>query len=380
MSILTNKYIEPDDISYVWVTKGGSIPHKEKTHGMLNIINTAQKNPDSQINVYIDSEQNHISYTLRPNITQPKNIKFIPVSHLVTECIIRAKINRHNPNFINEAYQLYFLEMEYGHPAYAGNFIKFLALYKGGFVSDIGAIYDKKIFSDLKCLPLVGRIINGLIDYRFHYATPSVLLWSSENQNETVYEAIKYMNNYYQNRDLSLSCFEENIDILENKKIKNEIYKIYAYNPISKQYNVHNNYEYNAISAIKSGKLALNTGYKFQDNGYSGAISFGNECVKIEPSKINHKISHLTASIYNNSKTRISNDNERLEENARYVRTRTGSLNEPDAYKFLAWTKSTQSINKDTKYPDNKKVSSSIFDRIKSVFSCGTKSDKYRTN
>ena len=43
-----------DNISYVWVTKGDSIPHTEKTHGMLNVINTAQQNPDSKINVYIE--------------------------------------------------------------------------------------------------------------------------------------------------------------------------------------------------------------------------------------------------------------------------------------------------------------------------------------
>ncbi len=291
-----------DNISYVWVTKGDSIPHTEKTHGMLNIINTAQQNRNSKINVYIDSEENQISYTLPPNIEQPKNIKFIPVSHLAKECINKAQKNNHNPKFIDEAYQLYLLEMEHGHPAYAGNFIKLLALYKGGIVSDIGLIYNEKIFLDIQ-----GKIkTNG---EKFHSATPPVLFWSSDKQSNSVLTAIKTINSGYTDEDL-LSMFSAVIQGTQKKdRILEKIKEIYKDGTLEKN-------QSNAALFIKSAKLCLEVGVKFQDMIYGSTIGeYGETYCYLPLDTINHKMSHLTATPnYNDNNKLLTSNNSNLEE------------------------------------------------------------------
>lgn len=339
-------FIVGDDISYVWVTKGDSIPHEEKTHGLLNIINTAKQNPDSTINVYIDSEQNQISYTLPANINQPKNIKFIKVSELIEQCKIKAKYKKEDSDVIDDAYKLYLLEMEHGHPAYAGNFIKLLALYRGGIVSDIGVVYDEKTFSDLKDLKIKNIIdikkgflynLKGLFgvfkDDKFHIAE-APLLWSSEKQNKSVYQAIKCINDHYKN-GASLGIFLKNIDkisfdVEKVKLIKEEIYSIYG----RSHYQSHSKNIKNAVPAIKSGKLALEIGYKFQDKGYGFAL--GNNSITsclLPPMLLNHKISHLDKDFYHASAEYTYEASKVVEKSVpRSNIARTSSLNKAKKY------------------------------------------------
>jgi hypothetical protein len=295
-----NFFIMNDDISYVWVTKGDSIPHTEKTYGILNIINTAQQNLDSQINVYVDSEQKQISYTLSPNIEQPKNIKFIPVLHLVEECKNKALKNKHNSKFIDEAYQLYLLEMAHGHPAYAGNFIKLLALYKGGFVSDIGVIYGENIFLDIQG--------NGMIktnDDKFHSATPPVLFWSSDNEINSVLQAIKDINSSYNGEGL-LRMFKNMI------AGNGEKYTTLKQN-ISKIYHKHGN---SATSFIQSAKLCLDLDLKLQDLIYGDVIGRFSKTYCF-PKQINHKMSHLITTHYNEQINILESRNSALDKSSK---------------------------------------------------------------
>ena len=319
-----------EEISYVWVTKGDSIPHKEKTHGMLNIVNTAQKNPNSQINVYVDSEKKQISYTLPPNIDKPKNIKFIPVSHLVTECIIKALENKHNPKFIDDSYQLYLLEMKDGHPAYAGNFIKLLALYKGGFVSDIGVIYDREMFLGVKN---IGENYKPekFIDDKFHITSPVSLCFSSDSHNESVRKAIIEMNGIYKD-SFNLFIEEEKNSASERLKWcfcedkKQELSKLF--DEISKL-------KPNKDNIMECVKLDLELGIKLQDDAYGVALGFGTIAFKIPKDKLHHKMSHLSGvSCFEEDRQDTIKNNQKLEEEAPGSSKKTSDSKTEQQYVF----------------------------------------------
>lgn len=142
--------------SFVWANSSkqenedNEIPCSEQGHGLLNIIDNAQKAPEANFILYLD-RLNAGKTTYKPDIKLPKNVNFKSVDSLFTDChglMQENKVSGHG-QLMKTMREIYDAEMKYGHPAFAGNVVKLLALYKGGMVSDIGVKYKGRTLEDI---------------------------------------------------------------------------------------------------------------------------------------------------------------------------------------------------------------------------------------
>ncbi len=295
-------------ISSLWVTKNGNpIPSSQETHGLRNMMQIAKKYPNDKINIYVDDLSNTLQYSLRPNETLPNNLHFIPVQRLINECkrkrenyfkakLVEQGINNIDPlkfkevvaeklQIIDDAYNLYKLELEHGAAAYAGNFIKIIAAYANeGFVIDIGVQYNKDTFS----------VMENIYSDNFSLSRPFVAIWSGANSNEATYDTIIKFTEAYKNKalsfyytvikDIELSFLpkERKEAIIEDiKKIKYE-------------------YPNNMVFFIRTCTYLMNNVpekfFKYQDTIYANSLNSGRANVSpnlLPLTYIHHQQSHL---------------------------------------------------------------------------------------
>ena len=167
-------------VSYVWVNNSAKenepneIPSFEEGHGLRNIIANANKTPNAKHVLYVDRLTNGET-TFDANIKLPSNVEFKTVDSLFEECEALVKENKEGfvkyiaeyNKTLGEAYipeiddldgeklianmrEIYNAEMQYGKPAFAGNAVKLLSVYKGEIMCDIGVgLKSKKIINDL---------------------------------------------------------------------------------------------------------------------------------------------------------------------------------------------------------------------------------------
>lgn len=195
----------------------------------------------------------------------------------------------------------------------------------------------------------------------------------AKKQNKSVYQAIKCINDHYKN-GASLGIFLKNIDkisfdVEKVKLIKEEIYSIYG----RSHYQSHSKNIKNAVPAIKSGKLALEIGYKFQDKGHG--FTLGNNSITsclLPPMLLNHKISHLDKDFYHASAQSVSEINEKLEgKTPRSKITRMISLNKAKKYVIPAVTTRRESVTGTVKEIVKPQTSTNMLSKIKNFLKQG---------
>ncbi len=207
------------------------------------------------------------------------------------------KLKSADDYFAERTYCLYRAEMKYGKPAYAGNFIKFLALYiSGGFVSDIGVQCPKMI-------TLYPDILHGKVhlsqnkvhsyyaggDYTFfYYNTPAAGANHAEQFLKNIgiqYSSIPYCITCNNDRLGQIERFMGDNLILEDKNISetlNNCTELLKQNPEKKLFqdwayaNSFNEkkmtfYKKNFVSLSNHHKLShrdWNPGYVYNDKKF----------------------------------------------------------------------------------------------------------------
>ena len=77
------------NLSYIWVSNkegDAEVPCTEITHGIQNIIRSAEKNPDFTVTLYYDkTTDGELSFRLKPGQELPKNLQFVHVNELFIE-------------------------------------------------------------------------------------------------------------------------------------------------------------------------------------------------------------------------------------------------------------------------------------------------------
>lgn len=304
------KYMQRNSISYIWVSNRdgtSTIPSTESSHGIQNIINTANRNPTRTINVYVDNirHRSALNIELLPHQAIPRNVQFVAANELLSECKKLAVRNKHDTKIFDDIYGLYLGEMKYGKPVFAANCVKFLALYKGGVVSDIGVPYNRAQFHNLiKEVPLFKR--EGKygfpifqIDDRFHVATPPVLFYANpKRHSRSVYNALRATVTRYNNPNV-----EQEMLRLMNNRYYQDYLRFNQIDPdeiicrIKKYYRDYNP----SMAFIRSATDILDChgaarftdilDNKYQDYAYGLASSHGRTMEKALPEP-NHKLSH----------------------------------------------------------------------------------------
>lgn len=334
------------NLSYVWVTsKNNSLPSEESSYGTQNIVNTALKYPNYQINIYVDSIDDTIKYSLKPNTKMPPNIKFIPVRQLIDKCKQKIKESKQGDDDILEekiktidnAYFCYLAELKYGKASYAGNFIKILGAYlqDEGFICDIGVQYNEETFS---CLVNMESQYYSIVD-------PAAILWSGENSRNMVYNTINDLSSFYlEEGDELISDIEEMIKddqifSLERKKqILEDVERI--------RQKFTNKVEFFVNASTYFLDNVPERLFKLQDNIYSFALQGKVKTrLTLEMKDINHKLSHLGVHI---DRVNKANDVNELNNNIEHA-IRISRLREKPAVSTLTGRSTSQNKLKEYK-------------------------------
>jgi hypothetical protein len=136
--------------------------------------------------------------------------------------------------------------------------------------------------------------------------------------------------------------------------IKEKIKNIY----ISNHHKSYLNIIENAVSAIKSGKLALEIGYKFQDIGYGSAL--GNNSVtscELPYMFLHNKISHLDIPFYGDTARFVNKKNKEVEKRVPISSiARTASLSNGQKYVISTVPERRESMTETVKIPKKEKL------------------------
>lgn len=143
-------------VSYVWVNNNAKknetneIPCTEEDHGLKNIIANAIKTPKAKHVLYLDRLTDGET-TFDSSIKLPNNVEFKTVDSLFEDTSALMKENKveNHEQLIANMREIYEAEMKFGKPAFAGNVVKLLAIYRGGMVTDIGVGFGERVVNDL---------------------------------------------------------------------------------------------------------------------------------------------------------------------------------------------------------------------------------------
>ena len=358
-------------ISYIWVNrdkenKDNEIPctnvdqtDQKKGQGMYSVINNALLDESIKHIIYLDRLNDGQSYIDLNEIskyefndkngkknfkqqwqgTLPKNIEFRTVDSLFQEFQVALlkeqnqkksvwqkndkELNQANQSLLKSSNDIYLTEMEYGHPAFAGNILKCISLYVNGAFADFGVEFYSKTLETIKQNDTahIGKIcykINKEIN--FYFAIEMMVIFY-HSLSQKYYDTFVKMQKNTTNSEISRNIICEYGRIFKNEynristKKKNSITELD--NDIIKNFIIDNDIIKNFI--IKAQEILYDNSidddskkdenHKIQDQIYGGSMMLFERKTKSNQIATQKIINHNQGShvLKTEDKTKIEN-------------------------------------------------------------------------
>lgn len=265
-----------ETVSYVWVnnsaneSEANKIPCEELSHGLKNIISNAEKTPGVDHVLYLDRLTNGDT-VFDSTLKIPGNVKFKTVDSLFVraENLMRENDVKDYQRLMEVLKEAYNAEMEFGRPAYAGNFPKLLAIYLGEMTVDIGVKFEDRIVKDLNFSSKpISRVKNN-----YPRRAPGVLNYYPKGSPKSL-AGLHTMAKYY---TTSIDPLESELEVVIRDSGRRKKRLWYNFSKLFKPRSRHKSYEEYLLKRRYTGLLEEFINISGNMGGESKYFSFSEE-------------------------------------------------------------------------------------------------------